>query len=201
MPCHAQPGRVSVSAVRPPRVPPVSVMAPSPPRPRRPAPDVAPPVGGPRHWLVKSEPDSFGFDDLWNAPDRTTCWDGVRNYQARNFMRDEMRAGDLVLFYHSSAEPAGVAGTARVVRAGYPDHTAFDQGDSHFDPKSRAEAPTWFMVDVQAVERFPRFVPLAALRAAPEAATMQVLRPGNRLSVTPVTAREFAAVRALAGLA
>ena len=154
----------------------------------------------PRYWLMKSEPESFGFDDLWRAPGRTTHWDGVRNYQARNFMRDDMRVGDGVLFYHSSADPVGVAGTAEVVREAYPDPTAFDPKDSHFDPKSKRDAPTWVMVDVRAVERFGRVVTLDALRADPVAAGLQALRKGNRLSITPVTAEEWAAVRRLAGV-
>ena len=130
-----------------------------------------------RYWLVKSEPDVFSFDDLLAAPDQTTRWDGVRNYQARNYLRDEMQVGDGVLYYHSNAEPAGVAGLAEVVRAGYPE----------------AEAP-WVQVDVRAVERFPKTVPLAALRGEPALADMVVLRRGNRLSVTPVTAAEWRAV-------
>jgi predicted RNA-binding protein with PUA-like domain len=151
----------------------------------------------PRHWLLKSEADCFGIDDLLAAPDRTTYWDGIRNYQARNFLRDEMRVGDLAFFYHSNADPAGVAGIVEVVRAAYPDHTAFDADHEHYDPKSRPEAPTWLMVDVRAVERFPTFVSLDAMRAAPGLAEMVVLRRGNRLSVTPVTADEWAVVCAL----
>jgi predicted RNA-binding protein with PUA-like domain len=154
----------------------------------------------PRYWLFKTEPSVFGYDDLLAAPERTTGWDGVRNYQVRNFMRDEMRVGDRVLFYHSSAEPAGVAGTAEVVREAYPDPTAFDPADPHFDPKSRRDAPAWLTVDVRAVERFPTFVTLDALRAAPGLEEMQVLRRGNRLSVTPVTAAEWQVVCALGGV-
>jgi predicted RNA-binding protein with PUA-like domain len=151
----------------------------------------------PRYWLMKSEPDVFSFQDLWNAPRRTTSWEGVRNFQARNFMRDEMHVGDGVLFYHSSADPMGVAGIAEVAREAYADSTAFDAADPHFDPKSRREAPTWLMVDVRAVEPFPRVVTLEELRAAPGLAEMQVLRRGNRLSITPVTADEWAIVRRL----
>ncbi len=147
-----------------------------------------------RYWLVKSEPDVFGFDDLLAAPGRTAGWDGVRNYQARNFMRDEMRVGDGVLFYHSNADPAGVAGLAEVARAAYPDATAFDPAHDGYDPKSRPGAPVWVQVDVRAVERFARVVTLAELRAEPALAAMAVLRRGNRLSVTPVTAGEWAAV-------
>ena len=159
-----------------------------------------PPRADRRYWLMKSEPESFGFDDLWNAPGRTTGWDGVRNYQARNFMRDDMHVGDGVLFYHSSGTPTGVAGIAEVVRAAYPDPTAFDPRDPHYDAKSRPDAPTWMMVDVRAVEKLPQFVTLDALRAEPGLADMQALRRGNRLSITPVTAAEWQLVRKLGGL-
>ena len=147
-----------------------------------------------RYWLLKSEPDVFSFDDLLAAPGGTAGWDGVRNYQARNFMRDDMRVGDGVLFYHSNAGEPGVAGLAEVSRAAYPDATAFDPAHAGHDPKSRPEAPTWVQVDVRAVERFPAVVSLAAMRAEPALADMVVLRRGNRLSVTPVTAAEWAAV-------
>ena len=150
-----------------------------------------------RYWLLKSEPDVFGVDDLFAAPDRTTGWNGVRNYQARNYMRDDMRVGDGVLFYHSGADPAGVAGLAEVARAAYPDTTAFDPAHDGYDPKSRPDAPAWVQVDVRAVERFARVVTLAELRAEPALADMVVLRRGNRLSVTPVTAAEWAAVARL----
>ncbi len=147
-----------------------------------------------RYWLFKTEPEAFSFDDLLAAPGRTAGWDGVRNYQARNFLRDEVRAGDGVLVYHSNAEPTGVAGVAEVARAAYPDATAFDPAHDGYDPRSRPEAPVWVQVDVRAVERFPRVVALAELRAAPALAEMVVLRRGNRLSVTPVTAAEWRAV-------
>jgi predicted RNA-binding protein with PUA-like domain len=147
-----------------------------------------------RYWLLKSEPAVFSFDDLWAAPKRTTGWDGVRNHQARNFMRDDMRVGDGVLFYHSGAEPPGVAGLAEVARAAYPDPTALDPAHDHFDPKSRADAPTWLQVDVRAVERFPRLLALPELRAIPELAGMELLRRGSRLSVQPVRPEEWAAV-------
>lgn len=153
-----------------------------------------------RHWLLKSEPEVFGFDHLLAAPDRTTCWDGIRNYQARNYMRDEMRVGDRAFFYHSNAEPAGVAGIVEVVREAYPDPTAFDPASEYFDPKSRPEAPTWLMVDVRAVEPLPTLVTLDAMRAAPGLADMLALRRGNRLSVTPVTPEEWRVVCELGGL-
>ena len=150
-----------------------------------------------RHWLLKSEPQLFSYDDLLAALGQTTCWEGVRNYQARNYMRDDMRRGDLVLFYHSNADPAGVAGVAEVVREAYPDPSAFDPASDYFDPKSRREAPVWLMVDVRAVERFPALVPLDELRATPALAGMELLRRGSRLSVQPVTPEQFAAVCAL----
>jgi predicted RNA-binding protein with PUA-like domain len=144
-----------------------------------------------RHWLVKSEPEVFSFEDLWRARGRTTRWDGVRNYQARNFLRDELRVGDGVLFYHSSCEPPGVAGLARVARAGYPDPTQFDPRDPHFDPESPREEPRWYAVDVQATRRPAHFVSLEELRAEPGLAGMSLLRRGNRLSVLPVSAAEW----------
>jgi predicted RNA-binding protein with PUA-like domain len=150
-----------------------------------------------RHWLVKSEPSVFSFDDLLAAPGRTTAWEGVRNYQTRNYMRDGMRVGDPVLFYHSSTDPMGVAGIAEVAREAYPDPTALDPADPHFDPKSRPESPTWVMVDVRAVERFARLVTLDELRQTPALAGLELLRRGSRLSVHPVTEAEFAAIAAL----
>jgi predicted RNA-binding protein with PUA-like domain len=152
-----------------------------------------------RYWLVKSEPDCFSFDDLWTAPKRTTFWDGVRNYQARNLLRDAMKRGDRVLFYHSSADPCAVMGVAEVVREGYPDHTAFDPSADHFDPKSDPDAPTWFMVDLRAVERFATPVPLADLRHTAGLERMVLLQKGSRLSVQPVRAEEWAIVCALGG--
>jgi predicted RNA-binding protein with PUA-like domain len=151
-----------------------------------------------QYWLVKSEPEAFSFDDLLAAPGRTTCWDGVRNYQARNSMRDGMRVGDLVFFYHSNAEPAAIVGVCEVVRDAYPDHTAFDPADPHFDPKSRPDAPTWLMVDLRAVERLPRPLPLAELKATKGLERMTLLQKGSRLSVQPVSAGEWTTVMALA---
>ena len=153
-----------------------------------------------RYWLFKSEPDAYSISDLAGEPTRTTFWDGVRNYQARNFLRDEIRAGDGVLFYHSSAEPMAVVGTAEVVRAGYPDHTAFDPDDPHHDPKSKPDAPTWYMVDVRLIQIFPEPVTRDALRDSPATAKMMVLRRGARLSIQPVTTEEWAAVHRLAGV-
>jgi predicted RNA-binding protein with PUA-like domain len=153
-----------------------------------------------RYWLLKSEPDVFSFDDLWAAPERTTSWDGVRNYQARNFMRDDMRVGDQALFYHSSAEPQAVMGVVEIVRAAYPDPTAFDENDPHFDSRSRRESPTWVAVDVRATERFARPVTLPELRATPGLEGMELLRRGSRLSVQPVRPAEWEIVRALGAL-
>lgn len=153
---------------------------------------------GVRHWLMKTEPDTFSFGDLMRARGRTTCWDGVRNFQARNFMRDHMREGDLVLIYHSNAEPPAVVGVARVVREAYPDHTAFDPSDDHFDPKSDPATPFWVMVDVQG-ERPLTPVTLPAMRATPGLEAMELLQRGSRLSITPVTAEEWAIVTRLGG--
>jgi len=141
----------------------------------------------PRYWLMKSEPGSYSIEDL--ERDGTTHWEGVRNYQARNLMR-EMAEGDLVLFYHSSADPAGVAGVARVERSAYPDHYSWDPGSRYFDPKSSPDQPRWWMVDIAFVERLPRVVPLAELKADP--ALQEMLVTGNsRLSVQPVEPAEF----------
>ena len=152
------------------------------------------------YWLVKSEPSVFSFDDLLAAPQQTTCWNGVRNHQARNYMRDGMQVGDLVLFYHSNAEPPGVAGICRVVRAAYPDETAFDARDEYYDAKSDPAAPTWVMVDVQAVAPARHFVSLEALRAMPELVGLELLRRGSRLSVMPVSAEHFAVICRAAGI-
>ena len=152
-----------------------------------------------RHWLLKSEPEAFSYADLERAPRSTTAWGGVRNYQARNLLRDELAAGDLVLYYHSNAAPSGVAGIARVVRAGYPDPTQFDPSAEAFDPASTPAAPRWFAVDVAAVEPLARFVTLAELKAEPRLAGM-VLLARSRLSVQPVTPAHWAVVCALGGL-
>lgn len=143
-----------------------------------------------RYWLMKSEPDVFGIDDLAAHGAGGAHWDGVRNYQARNFMR-EMRRGDMALFYHSNCKEPGVVGTMTVIREAYPDHTAFDPEDPHYDPKSKPENPRWFMVDVAFRERFPRTVGLAEMRDNKALSDMLVLRRGNRLSITPVTKKEW----------
>lgn len=152
-----------------------------------------------RHWLVKSEPSSFSFDDLWRSPKRTTSWEGVRNYQARNFLR-EMKRGDRVLFYHSSAEPNAIVGICEVAREAYPDESQFDRKSEMRDPKSTRESPTWSTVDLKAIRALPRPLTLAELRATPGLAKMELLRKGSRLSVTPVTADEWRIVSALAGV-
>ena len=149
-----------------------------------------------RHWLMKSEPTECSIDDLAAAPAQTVPWVGVRNYQARNFMRDEMRIGDGVLFYHSSCPAPGIAGLAEVASAAYADETQFDPQSHYFDAKSKAEMPRWAHVDVKLVRKTP-LLSLAAMRAAPWLATMRVLERGSRLSITPVTAEEWRAVLAL----
>ncbi|WP_430735619.1 EVE domain-containing protein [Halodesulfovibrio aestuarii] len=142
------------------------------------------------YWLVKSEPGCYSIDTLENEPEQITSWDGVRNYQARNFMRDEMKLGDKVLFYHSVTNPS-VVGLCEVVRESYPDHTAWNPEDGHFDPKSTEENPRWFMVDVKFVEKFPRAISLKELRQVPGLENMELLRKGSRLSVMPVDKKEF----------
>lgn len=153
-----------------------------------------------RHWLVKSEPEVFSFDNLWRAPRRTTSWGGVRNYQARNLLRDELGKGDPVLFYHSSSDPSGVAGIVRVVRAGYPDPLQFDPRDPGHDPGSTHAEPRWFAVDLQAVRKLPRFLSLETLRAEPRLAGMVLLKRGSRLSVQPVTPNEWRVILSLGGI-
>jgi len=150
-----------------------------------------------RHWLMKTEPGVFSIADLRGSPAQTTFWDGVRNYQARNFMRDQMQVGDRVLFYHSGKKP-GVVGTARIVKRGYPDHTAWDPQDPHYDPKSSPDKPVWYMVDIQFELEFARPLSLAELRKTPGLEQMMLLRKGMRLSVQPVTAEEFGVILTLA---
>jgi predicted RNA-binding protein with PUA-like domain len=152
-----------------------------------------------RHWLLKTEPQSFSFDDLQKSPRSTTGWSGVRNYQARNLLRDELKKGDRVLIYHSSAEPPCVVGEAEVVREGYPDPTQFDAEDDHFDPGAKREEPRWYQVDVRAVRKLKRPVPLALIRETPALRKMALVQRGQRLSVQPVAASEYEAVLALAG--
>jgi predicted RNA-binding protein with PUA-like domain len=149
------------------------------------------------HWLIKSEPDVFSIHDLAKAKKQTTHWEGVRNYQARNFLR-AMKHGDLALYYHSNAEPSAVAGIVEVVREAYPDPTAWDPKSDYHDPKASPENPVWSMVDVKLVEAFPRQIPLEELRGIKALAGMELLRRGSRLSVQPVTAAQFRTIRLLA---
>lgn len=149
-----------------------------------------------KHWLMKSEPDVFGIRDLRRK--KRSGWDGVRNYQARNFMRDGMRKGDLVLFYHSNAEPSGVAGIARVSREAHPDPTQFDRKSEYFDPKATPEKPVWMMVEVEFVEEFPQVIPLDKLRQEPALAKLPLVQRGTRLSVMPVSESEWHCIVALA---
>ncbi|MBK7901754.1 MAG: EVE domain-containing protein [Proteobacteria bacterium] len=151
------------------------------------------------YWLLKSEPDVFGIDALANAPRRTTGWEGVRNYQARNMLRDDFRKGDRAFFYHSSCEVPGVAGVVKVVREAYPDPTQFDAKSEYHDAGSTREAPRWFSVDVQLEKRFEPVITLPELRehAAGALREMLILKRGNRLSVTPLTAEEWRCIVAL----
>jgi predicted RNA-binding protein with PUA-like domain len=149
------------------------------------------------YWLMKSEPNTYSLADL--AREGQTCWDGVRNYQARNLMRDEMQVGDLVLFYHSNAAPMGVVGVAQISRAAYPDPTAWDPADPHYDPKSQEDAPVWVMVDIAYVATLPRIVTLAEIKADPELQTVMVAQKGSRLSIQPVSEAHFARVCCLGG--
>lgn len=144
---------------------------------------------------MKSEPDVFSFEDLKACTNQTEPWDGIRNYQARNFMRDEMQVGDLVLFYHSNAAPPGVAGIAEIASKPYPDATAFDPKSKYYDAKSDPDQPRWVLVDVKYKADFKRLVPLDEIRELPECANMRLIQRGNRLSITPVTALEFEAIQ------
>jgi predicted RNA-binding protein with PUA-like domain len=151
------------------------------------------------HWLVKSEPTSFSFDDLTRAPKKTTSWEGVRNYAARNFLR-AMRKGDRVFFYHSNAEPNAIVGICEVAREAYPDATQFDRKSELHDPKSTREDPRWSTVDLKAVRALPRPLALPELRGVAGLEKMELLRKGSRLSVTPVSEQEWGVVCALAGV-
>ena len=151
------------------------------------------------YWLMKSEPDSFSIDALAAAPERTSRWDGVRNFQARNYLRDEMKKGDLAFFYHSSTAVPGIAGIVKVVRAGYPDPTAFEKGHEHYDADSDRKNPRWYMVDVKLQKKLKRIVTLDELRAhaGGKLKDMVLLKRGNRLSITPVTKTEWDFIVAL----
>jgi predicted RNA-binding protein with PUA-like domain len=145
------------------------------------------------YWLMKSEPDTFGIDHLAKAKQQTSAWDGVRNVQARNYLRNEMHKGDLAFFYHSSCEIPGIAGVMKVVSEAYPDKTQFDAKNDHYDPASKPDNPRWYVVDVQLEKKFPRMIPLDELRthATGKLKEMIVLKRGNRLSITPVTKSEW----------
>ena len=151
------------------------------------------------YWLMKSEPDVFGIEHLKARPRRTAHWDGVRNYQARNMLRDEMLAGDLAFFYHSSCAEPGIAGIVEVARAGYPDFTALDRDNIHYDPKSSADKPIWYMVDVRFKRQFPRVITLQELKQYKQLRGMRLLQRGTRLSIMPVTAKECDFIVKLAG--
>ena len=151
------------------------------------------------YWLIKSDPEEFSIKDLKSSKNQTTYWNGVRNYQARNFLRDDMEKGDRVLFYHSNAEPNAVVGICEIVREGYPDHTQFDPDDIHFYPSAKKENPTWFMVDVKLLKEFKHQVTLEKIKENPKLENMKLVQKGNRLSVMPVTKEEFYEVVKMAG--
>ncbi len=153
-----------------------------------------------RYWLFKSEPSAFSIDHLAKSPRQTAPWDGVRNYQARNFLRDDVKVGDQVLFYHSREEPLGIFGTMQVVRAGYPDHTAFDSTSKYYDPKSDPDQPRWFMVDVKLTKQFSEPITRSMLIDDKVTSQMLVMKRGMRLSIQPVTPEEWQAVLRLASL-
>lgn len=150
-----------------------------------------------KYWLMKSEPGEFSIDDLKNRPGKTEPWDGVRNYQARNMMRDEMKKGDLAFFYHSNCDEPGIAGIMTINSEGYPDPTAFDPDDPHYDPKSDPDKPRWYLVDVIYRKKFRRTITLAELRRHPALKNMKLLQKGNRLSVMPVTKKEWEIINSL----
>lgn len=146
------------------------------------------------YWLFKSEPETFSIDDLIKRPSQTEPWDGVRNYQARNFLRDQVKVGDQVLFYHSNCKEPGIVGIAKVVKAGYPDATAFDPNSPYYDPKSTEEHPRWFRVDVKFEQKFAANISLSTIKQHPILKQMQVAQKGSRLSITPVKKAEWDAV-------
>ena len=143
------------------------------------------------YWLMKSEPDVFGIDDLKNSPKKTDHWDGVRNYQARNMMRDEMKKGDRVFFYHSNCKEPGIVGIMEIAREGYPDFTAFDPNEKYYDAKSDPDKPRWYMVDVRYIRKLKRTITLEELKRYSELADMPLVRRGNRLSIMPVSKAQW----------
>jgi predicted RNA-binding protein with PUA-like domain len=152
-----------------------------------------------KYWLMKSEPSTFSIDDLAKAPRQTTCWDGVRNYQVRNMLRDEMAVGDLAFMYHSSCDEPGIVGVIEIVKPGYPDHTAFDRKHDHYDAASKPESPRWYMVDVRLKQRFSRVISLDELRRyeSKQLREMLILKRGNRLSITPIDAPHWKFIMSL----
>ncbi|MEF1288689.1 EVE domain-containing protein [Vibrio sp. M260118] len=144
------------------------------------------------YWLFKTEPDTFSIDTL--RTQKSSCWEGVRNYQARNMMRDQVKLGDLVLIYHSSCKKVGVTGIAKVVKESYPDHFSFDPQSDYYDPKSTPDNPRWFMVDIEFVRKTERLIPLSVMKAMPELENMPLVKRGNRLSIMPVTEQEWDAI-------
>ncbi len=151
-----------------------------------------------RYWLFKSEPGAFSIDDLAGSKNKTTYWDGVRNYQARNYLRDEMKKGDGVLFYHSNTEPNAIVGECEIVKEGYPDHTQFDPDSGHYFPSSDPNNPIWFMVDIKLVKKFETPVTLQNVKENPKLKNMKLIQKGNRLSVMPITKDEWDEVRKMA---
>jgi predicted RNA-binding protein with PUA-like domain len=151
-----------------------------------------------KHWLFKSEPETFGIDHLQKKPKQTEHWDGVRNYQARNMLRDDIKVGDKGFFYHSNCTPPGIVGTVEIVKAGYPDPSALNPESDYYDPKSTPDNPRWFMVNVRFVQKFKKIITLDEIKNNPALDTMQVARRGNRLSITPVTAHEWKIILSMA---
>ena len=152
-----------------------------------------------KYWLVKSEPEAFSIEDLKKSKKQTTCWDGVRNYQARNFLRDEMKAGDGVLFYHSSTEPAAIVEVCEVAKEGYPDNTQFDPDSHHFFPSATADNPIWYMVNIKFVKEFKTPVTLQDIKANKKLQKMRLIQKGNRLSVMPVAKEEWDEILKMGG--
>lgn len=146
------------------------------------------------YWLLKSEPTAYSIDDLQKEKNKTTCWDGVRNYQARNFMRDVMKKGDQAFFYHSNCEEPGIVGIVTIVRESYPDFTAWDPKNHHYDPKSLPANPIWMMADIKFQEKFPQIVSLAKLRQNPLLKDLLILKKGNRLSITPISKKHWGVI-------
>ncbi|MEX1230247.1 MAG: EVE domain-containing protein [Planctomycetaceae bacterium] len=157
-------------------------------------------AASPRYWLFKTEPSAYSIHDLAAEPKKSTFWDGVRNYQARNLLRDDVTVGDRVLFYHSNTEPLAIFGTAEVTRRGYPDHTALDPKSGHYDPKSTPEEPIWYMVDIKLIQIFPAPVTREQMQASKKLKDMMLLKRGSRLSIQPVTKDEWNTIHEMAGV-